>query len=200
MRNAEILKGGQSADRRRHQIIGDEQKRTDDRDDLAAVTDARVNTTAVGIEAADDHVIDADECGQDAHQGDEPEGGVASDGESKPNDVSLARAPVTVENRGRALPIDIARTLNVSWYQFLRLKRSVARATRRFTVDSLRLPWPLTMLTRLAVGLEPLNALDAAHRSPRSGVGSPAKPGTRRLIKRNKELAEISERKIAASN
>jgi hypothetical protein len=34
------------------------------------------------------------------------------------------------------------------------------------------------MLTRLAVGLEPLNALDAAHRSPRSvsGIGSPANP------------------------
>jgi hypothetical protein len=30
-------------------------------------------------------------------------------------------------------------------------------------------PCPLMMLTRLAVGLEPLNALDAAHRSPRSG-------------------------------
>jgi hypothetical protein len=34
------------------------------------------------------------------------------------------------------------------------------------------------MLTRLAVGLEPLNALDAAHRSPQSvfGIGSPADP------------------------
>ena len=59
---------------------------------------------------------------------------------------------------------------------------------------------PLMLPTRLAVGLEPLNALDAAHRSPRSVVGSPVKPVTRRLIKRNKELTEISERKIAASN
>jgi len=30
------------------------------------------------------------------------------------------------------------------------------------------------MLTRLAVGLEPLNALDAAHRSPRSAAPSHA--------------------------
>src|SRR5436305_5575178 len=38
------------------------------------------------------------------------------------------------------------------------------------------IPCTLMMLTRLAVGLEPLNALDAAHRSPRSisGIGSPA--------------------------
>jgi hypothetical protein len=91
---------------------------------------------------------------------------------------------------------------------FLRLKRSVARATRRFLsgVVPFDFPWPLMMLTRLAVGLEPLNALDAAHRSPRSfrhfpdEIGSPVKPATRRLIERNKELPEISKRKIEASN
>jgi len=49
------------------------------------------------------------------------------------------------------------------------------------------------MLTRLAVGLEPLNALDAAHRSPRSsrlGGTELVPPLTRssRIIKRNKEL------------
>jgi len=49
------------------------------------------------------------------------------------------------------------------------------------------------MLTRLAVGLEPSNALDAAHRSPRSAplsrteFGSPVESATRRSIKRNKE-------------
>src|SRR5713101_169752 len=54
------------------------------------------------------------------------------------------------------------------------------------------------MLTRLAVGLESLNTLDAAHRSPRSlrlrgtEIGSPARSTTGRSIKRNKELAEVS--------
>ena len=53
------------------------------------------------------------------------------------------------------------------------------------------------MLTRLAVGLEPLNAPDAAHRSPRSAplsgaeFGSPVGPATRRPIKRNKELSKF---------
>src|SRR5207253_10597269 len=88
------------------------------------------------------------------------------DSEGQPDDIGLARSPIAVKNRSRAFPIDVARTLNVSWYQIFPLKRSVARATRRFTVDSLRLPCPLMPLTRLAVGLEPLNALDAAHRSP----------------------------------
>src|SRR5207247_9835771 len=56
------------------------------------------------------------------------------------------------------------------------------------------IPCPLMMLTRLAVGLEPLNAPDAAHRSPRSAphsrpeFGSPIGAATRRSIKRNKEL------------
>jgi hypothetical protein len=63
MRHTEILKGGKRTDCRRHQIIGDKQKRTDDRDDLAAMAHARVNAAAVGVEAADNHVIDADECG-----------------------------------------------------------------------------------------------------------------------------------------
>jgi len=52
------------------------------------------------------------------------------------------------------------------------------------------------MLTRLAVGLEPLNTPDAAHRSPRSsrhGETELGPPLTRsgRIIKRNKELLEI---------
>jgi hypothetical protein len=53
------------------------------------------------------------------------------------------------------------------------------------------------MLTRLAVGLEPLNAPDAAHRSPRSApllrteFGSPVGPATHRSIKRNKELLKF---------
>src|SRR5438874_8373076 len=113
MRNPEILKGGESADRRRHQIIGDEQKRPDNRDYFAAMTDARVNTAAVRVKTADDHVIDADERGQHTHQGDEPEGRVTCDGEGKTDDVGLARAPVTVEDSSRAFPIDIAWTFNV---------------------------------------------------------------------------------------
>src|SRR6266478_3878049 len=69
------------------------------------------------------------------------------------------------------------------------------------------MPCTLMLLTRLAVGLEPLNAPDAAHRSPRSApllarseFGSPVGPATRRSIKRNKELTEASNRKMIASS
>src|SRR5436190_930244 len=97
---------------------------------------AGVNAAAVGIKAADDHVVEADECSEHAHRRDQPKRTVACDSERKPNDVGLARPPVAVKNCRRALPIHIARSLNVCWYQLIRLKRSVTRATRRFTSRS----------------------------------------------------------------
>src|SRR5256714_10729766 len=127
MRNAEILKRGQGADRRGHQIIGDEKKRADDRDHFAAMPDARVNAAAVGIETADDHVIDPDERGQHAHRGDEPKRGVTGDGKGETDDVGFARSPVAVQNRPRALPIDIARSLNVGWYQVIDSNKAISR-------------------------------------------------------------------------
>src|SRR5947199_3033210 len=202
MRHAEILKGGKRADGRSHQIIGDEQKRADNGYDFAAMPHAGVNAAAVGIKAADDHVVEADECSEHAHRRDQPKRTVACDSERKPNDVGLARPPVAIKDCRRALPIHIARSLNVCWYQLIRLKRD--RLARRGAllpgVGFHDIHCPLMMLTRLAVGLEPLNALDAAHRSPRSApllarseFGSPVGPATRRSIKRNKELAKSSD-------
>src|SRR2546425_944857 len=132
---------------------------------------ARVHSPAVWIKAADDHVVEADECSEHAHRRDQPKRCVTGDGKSQANHIGLARPPIAVKNCRRALPIHIARSLNVCWYQLIRLKRSVTRATRRLTSAGAGfhdIPCPLMMLTRLAVGLEPSNALDAAHRSPRS--------------------------------
>src|SRR2546421_12926948 len=97
---------------------------------------AGVNPAAVRIQAADDHVVEADECSEHAHRRDQPERSVTGDRERKPNDVGLARPPVAVKDRSRALPVHIARSLNVCWYQLIRLKRSVTRATRRLTSRS----------------------------------------------------------------
>src|SRR5437870_11678158 len=140
---------------------------------------ARVNPAAVGIKAANDHVIDADEGGQHAHRGNQPERSVTCDGEGEADDVGFARAPVAVQNRGRALPTDITRSLDVSWYQLVSTQNEARSRDESPHFKRSRIygiPCTLMMLTRLAVGLEPLNALDAAHRSPRSvsGIGSPA--------------------------
>src|SRR5438094_3035486 len=123
MRHTKILKGGKRADRRSNQIICDKQKRADDGYDFAAMPHAGINATAVRIKAADDHVVEADECSEHAHRRDQPKRTVAGDSERKPNDVGLARSPVAVQNRRRALPIHIARPLNVSWDQIFTPKR-----------------------------------------------------------------------------
>jgi len=63
----------------------------------------------------DDHVVDSDERGQHAHRGDQPDGAVSGDSECQPNDIGFIRTPVAIEDRGRGLPIDVARTFNVGW-------------------------------------------------------------------------------------
>src|SRR6266566_6161113 len=102
MRHAEVSKGGKSADRGRYQIIGNKKKCPDDGDNFGAMAHARVNAAAIRIEAADDHVVETNERGEHAHQGDEPERCVAGNGKSETDDVGFARAPVAVKNRGRA--------------------------------------------------------------------------------------------------
>src|SRR5438876_6012607 len=100
---------------------------------------AGVNAAAVRIKAADDHVVEADECSEHAHRRDQPKRTIAGDSERKPNDVGLTRPPIAIKNCRRALPVHIARSFNVCWYQLIRLKRSVTRATRRLNSRS-RIP------------------------------------------------------------
>src|SRR5438132_6043174 len=136
---------------------------------------AGVNAAAVRVEAADDHVVEAHECSEHAHCRDQPERSVTGDRERKPNDVGLARPPIAIKDRRRALPVHIARSLNVCWYQLIRLKNEASLARRGASLPGAGfhdIPCPLMMLTRLAVGLEPSNAVDAAHRSPRSAPHS----------------------------
>src|SRR4029077_15425446 len=87
-----------------------------------------VNTAAIRVQAADHHVIDPDQGGEHAHRCDEPERGVTGDGEREPDNISFARAPVTIKNRGRALPGDVARPLNVGWYHDLPVNEIGRRA------------------------------------------------------------------------
>ena len=76
---------------------------------------ARVNAAAIGIEPANDHVVDADESGEHAHRGDQPERSVTGDGKGESDDVGFARAPIPVENRSRAWHVDIARPPDIGW-------------------------------------------------------------------------------------
>src|SRR5438874_7377852 len=104
----------------------------------------------------------------------------------------MAAARGTSTLRGRLTLVGI------NYFSLTRRSRATSASLLRESIshDTLCL---LMLPTELAVGLEPLNTLYAAHRSPRSfahsrkEIGSPAESTTRRSIKRNKELPEISD-------
>src|SRR5438067_6942542 len=199
MRHTEILERGERADGRGDQVIRDEQKRADDGKNFRAMTHARVNAAAIRVKMANDHVVDPDERREHAHRGDQPKRCVPRDCERQPDDIGFARPPVPVQNRGRARNVDVARSLNVGCDQMVtRTRRTLARRGASILESIPRSPCPLMTLTRLAVGLEPLNALDAAHRSPRSipavaglEFGSPAGPAPAEPLSRTKNWQDI---------
>ena len=58
MVQAEVLKGGQSADGRSDNIIRDKQERADDGKNDRAMTHAGINAATIGVMAANDHVVE----------------------------------------------------------------------------------------------------------------------------------------------
>jgi hypothetical protein len=60
---AQVLEGGQGADRRGNNVVSDQEKGADDRQDLGTMPDAGVNATAVRIVPADGHVVHSDQGG-----------------------------------------------------------------------------------------------------------------------------------------
>src|SRR5580704_15639327 len=99
-RQTEILKGGESTERSSDNIVGDQEERADNGDDLGSMANAGVNSPSVRIMPADGHVIHADQRHQYTHGQDQPERAVAGYRESQAYDVGLACAPIAVENRG----------------------------------------------------------------------------------------------------
>src|SRR5438094_9069583 len=170
---------------------------------------ARINSAAVGIQPADDHVVETDECSEYAHCRDQPKRCVSGDGKSQANHVGLTGAPVAVQNGGRAFPVHIARTLNVCWDQLIRLKRGdLARRGASLCKESIpRLPLPFNdadevscragaiKCSRCRASFAPIRTAFA-----RAEFGSPVGPATRRSIKRNKELAKSSDRQTRQSS
>ena len=109
MGHSEIEKCGEGADGRRDDIVGNQQKGSDNGDDLGAVTHAGIDTPAIRIVAADGDVVQADQRRQQTHGPDEPRRAVSGHRKGETDDISLTGSPVTVEDRSRPLPIDIAR-------------------------------------------------------------------------------------------
>src|SRR6266480_3385360 len=160
-----------------------------------------IDAATVWIEPTDHDIIRTHQCGQHAHGRDQPERRISGNGERKPNHIGLAGAPVAVKNRCRALPIDIARTFNVGWYQLIRLKRD-RLARRGALLSGVGFHHPLYFnaadevscragaikCSRCRASFAPIHsALADRIWFPRWNGHSPS-------IKRNKELEEPSDR------
>src|SRR6266516_6938380 len=163
---------------------------------------AGVNPAAVGIKAADDHVVEADECSEHAHRRDQPERSVTGDGERKPNDVGLARPPIAVQNRRCALPIHIARTLNVCRDQISLRNETGSRDERSHfskhgfapqlllfnDADEVSCRAGAIKCSRCRASFAPI------HSALADGIWFPRWNGHSPSIKRNKELEKPSDR------
>src|SRR5438445_6784780 len=83
----------------------------------------------------------------------------------KSDDIRLAGAPVAIQQRGRARPPNVARTMRSGFHHGGPISK--AKKTTRTSLacgkwNTTHLPLML-MLARLAAGLEPLSVPDAAH-------------------------------------
>ena len=110
--NAEITDRGPSAQRRGDNEICDEQERAGRGEEPALLPRGRVDAAAIGKMGADDDVVVGHHRGQHADRENDRQRRKAGGDESEADDVGLARAPVAVEQRRGALPIDIARPMN----------------------------------------------------------------------------------------
>ena len=72
MRHPQVEESRECAHRRSDDIVGNQEEGADNREDLGAVTDTRIDSTTIRIEAADGHVVESDERREDAHGPDEP--------------------------------------------------------------------------------------------------------------------------------
>ena len=76
MGHTEVEKCRERADSGRHDVVRDQEKRPDNRDNLGAMADAGVDTTAVGIVPANRDVVVAHQRGEQTHGADQPWGAV----------------------------------------------------------------------------------------------------------------------------
>src|SRR5260370_18179000 len=95
-----------------HGKIRDEQQRTDNGKQSSLRARRGINAPAIGKIAADDSVVDSHKSREHANREDDRERRKTRGEKSKADDIGFARAPVTVKQRGRTLPIQVARTVS----------------------------------------------------------------------------------------
>ncbi len=110
----EIAQGRPATQRRRHRQVRNEQQGPDDREEPPLFPRRRIDPAAVGKVAADHRIVDADQPREQADGEDDRKGREPREGEGEADDVSLARTPIAVEQRGGALPVYVAWAIGIS--------------------------------------------------------------------------------------
>ena len=107
----DVTQSRPAAERGRHRQIRQQEQRTHDGEKTALGTGGGINAAAVGKMAANDDVVNPDQPGHGADREDDRQRGKARGEERQTDDVGLACAPVAVEQRGGAFPVDVARPM-----------------------------------------------------------------------------------------
>ena len=73
---------------------------------------AGINAAAIGEMGADDDVIEGHDCRERANGEYYGKGGETRRDEGQPEHIRLACAPITIKQRGGALPVNVARPMD----------------------------------------------------------------------------------------
>src|SRR5262249_8274608 len=103
-----------AAKRCRHRQIREEQECAHDCKKATLRTRSRIDATAIGKVSTNDDVVDSDQRSDRADRKNNRERGEPGGDERKSCNVGLACAPVTIQQRRCALPIDVARTMRTA--------------------------------------------------------------------------------------
>ena len=111
-RDAEISYACPSAQGSSNDKIRDQQKRANRSQKSTLLPRSRIHAAAIGKMSAYDDVIEGDDCRERAYSENYGKGGKARRDKSQPEHIGLARAPITIKQRGGALPVNVARPMD----------------------------------------------------------------------------------------
>ncbi len=96
-----------AAERGSDRKVRDEKQRTDNGEQSSLGSRRGIDATAIGKIPADNRIVNSDQTGESADRENDWQRRKPGGEESETDDISFARAPITIEQRGGAFPIDI---------------------------------------------------------------------------------------------
>ena len=111
-RDTEIGYACPRAQRSGYNKIRDQQKRANRRQKSTLLPRSRIHAAAIREMSAYDDVIEGDDCRERAYGENYGKRGEARGNERQPEHIGFARSPITIKQRGGALPVNVARPMD----------------------------------------------------------------------------------------